>query len=74
MTDKQEVRMTGFEPRDIYIKLEISLNALGNLITFLDNSSVPYSEEKKEAIDFVKDQFFPYIESIHKEFTDGRNS
>lgn len=71
MPDKQEVKMTGFEPRDIYIKFEMSLSALEKLVSFLDSATIAYSEEKKEVIDFVTNQFFPYMESIHKEFTNG---
>lgn len=64
--------MIGYEPRDIFIKFEISLSGVNKLLQALDCATISYNDPKlEESIKFLTEQFQPYLETIHKEFNNG---
>lgn len=71
-SDKSEIKVISYEPRDIYIKFEISLNGLNKLLKALDCATISYSDPKlEESVKFLTEQFQPYLEAISKEFDNG---
>jgi hypothetical protein len=61
-------------PKDVFVNVELSLAEVEYLVVVLNKAQLRYDSEKPtevKAIEFVKDRFFPMLNSIVEENKDG---
>jgi len=61
-------------PKDVFVSVELSLAEVEYLVVILNKAQLRYDSEKLmevKAIEFVKDRFFPMLNSIVEENKDG---
>jgi hypothetical protein len=62
-------------PKDVYVKLELSLKEIEYLLDFLGNSVMSLDKEKSEMVEaasYIQTQFYPKLNDLSKDLREGR--
>jgi len=64
----------GVEPKDIHVLLDFSIKEIDHILCFLDEITCEVKGKRtQDSVDFVTKKFFPMLDKLHEEITEGKN-